>query len=511
MKVRYFIFIALAAGLLSCTKLDEKVYDKIPGDMYPESPEQIAALSVVTYQKLQNMADDGNDADGGWWFLSQEISADGLAAPTRGNDWLDGGKWQVMHRHTWAKVSPDLEGINRMWLLFWTGITTCNQQLDLMNAIPPSPTLDAKKKEVIVVRAFYYYLLIDNFGDAPYLTSSANAPPLPYKKTRSDIYDSLVKDITAALPALKMIDKKYMMTRYSAFALLAKLYLNGPVYKNITDAATQATYWQKASDYCDSVMTGPYSLATNVSDPFKTANENSGEIIFSIPYDEDNFQGFRLHMRTLHYQMNLVFNMPVGPWNGFAINPQFWATYQSTDKRREAYNIWGQQYTPTGVKIQDGETHQDLNINPLLPALDMQPPTYTPYELRTSGARVGKYQIKMGAKENLSNDFPLFRITDFYLMKAEAEIRLGNNGDQWINPIRLRAGVAAWNNAGLDSLLAERGRELYCEGHRRQDLIRYGRWEQSWWEKNAHGPDMRVFPIPKWATDANSHLLEPPQ
>jgi hypothetical protein len=128
-----------------------------------------------------------------------------------------------------------------------------------------------------------------------------------------------------------------------------------------------------------------------------------------------------------------------------------------------------------------------------------------------TGARLGKYEIALGAKENLSNDFPLFRLTDFYLMKAEAEIRLGNNGDNYINPIRTRAGVSTWSGAGLDSLLAERGRELFCEGHRRQDLIRYSKWTQSWWKKDAHAPGLETFPIPKWATDVNSNLLLPPQ
>jgi hypothetical protein len=203
--------------------------------------------------------------------------------------------------------------------------------------------------------------------------------------------------------------------------------------------------------------------------------------------------------------------MTVGPWNGFCIVPTFWDTYQSSDKRRNAYNLYGLQYSAAGPVILDGETHQPLNIDPHVPALYMQPPAFTPTQIRTTGARVGKYEIKMGAKESLSNDFPLFRLTDFYLMKAEAQIRLGNNGDQWINPIRLRAGVAAWSGATLDSLLAERGRELYCEGHRRQDLIRFGVWEQSWWEKAAHGPELRTFPIPKWATDANPNLLLPPQ
>jgi hypothetical protein len=144
------------------------------------------------------------------------------------------------------------------------------------------------------------------------------------------------------------------------------------------------------------------------------------------------------------------------------------------------------------------------------PALQMQAPAFTPTQIRTTGARVGKYEIKMGAKENLSNDFPLFRLTDFYLMKAEVLIRTGQNGDLWVNPIRERAGVSAWSGTTLDQLCAERGRELYCEGHRRQDLIRFGKWEESWWEKEAHGIERRIFPIPKWATDANPNLLVEP-
>ncbi|MBE0641113.1 MAG: RagB/SusD family nutrient uptake outer membrane protein, partial [Bacteroidales bacterium] len=102
---------------------------------------------------------------------------------------------------------------------------------------------------------------------------------------------------------------------------------------------------------------------------------------------------------------------------------------------------------------------------------------------------------------------PLFRISDFYLMKAETEIRQGNSGDEWINPIRQRAGVSAWSGATLEQLLSERGRELYLEGHRRQDLIRFGKWENAWWEKDASTPERRTFPIPKWATDANPNLL----
>ena len=105
MKTRYFFLFAITIALFSCTKLDEKVYDKIPGTLYPENANQVANLSVEAYTKLRPMADDE-----GWWFLAQEISSDELCGPTRGADWYDGGKWVNMYQHTW---SNDDEGVKK--------------------------------------------------------------------------------------------------------------------------------------------------------------------------------------------------------------------------------------------------------------------------------------------------------------------------------------------------------------------------------------------------------------
>lgn len=489
-----------------CTKLDEELYDKIPGDLYPENENQIANLSVEAYAKLKPLVDDE-----GWWFLAQEVSSDEFCGPTRDADWDDGGKWRNVHMHTWTN---DDESVNRMWDRFWQGITTCNQTLDMMRALPDSDEIRAKMDEVMVMRSFYYYLLIDNYGDAPYLTSAANAPDLPYKMKRADIYKNLISTLRNALPSLKPIDNKYLATRNMAFALLAKLYINAEVYTN-----GEISRFDSAGIFCDSLIAGPYNLSTSVTGTFVTNNENEPEIIFSIPYDENNFEGFRLHMRTLHYQHNLKFDMPVGPWNGLAVVPDFFDTYEEGDLRREGYHIFGPQFDTQGNPIIDGETLEPLNIDPYLPVLHMTAADYTPTQIRNTGARVGKYEIKLGAKENLSNDFPLFRLTDIYLMKAEVEIRLNGDGsgDQWIDPIRLRADVDPIPNASLDDLLAERGRELYCEGHRRQDLIRFGKFTNEWWGKgdNQGGisgdPSVEIFPIPKWATDVNPNLLLDPQ
>jgi starch-binding outer membrane protein, SusD/RagB family len=494
MKTKYLFIAAMAIVLAGCTKLDEEVFDKIPSDIYPENDNQIANLSVDAYKRLQNLADDN-----GWWFLAQEVSSDEFCAPTRASDWFDGGKWLDMHTHDW---SNDIEGVNRMWGTFWEGITSSNQILDLLRALEQNESILAKIAEVEVMRSFYYYLLMDNYGDAPYLTT-ANLPSdfQPPKIPREDIYDSIVNTIENNLQHLKPIDNKLLATRYMAFALLAKLYINAEVY-------TGTEQWAKAGQYCDSILAGPYNLANDVRAPFVTNNDNSSEIIFSIPYDEDNFHGFRIHMRTLHYQHNLTFDMPVGPWNGLCVVPTFFDTFEDEDLRKDAWFIYGPQFTSTGLPIIESITGEPLDISPYLPALFMQEGLFTPKEIRTTGARAGKYEIKMGAKENLSNNFPLFRLSDFYLMKAETAIRQGLNGDEWVNPIRERAGVSAWSGTTLDMLLAERGRELWLEGHRRQDLIRYGKWENAWWEKPATDGSKRTFPIPQWAIDTNPNLAK---
>lgn len=478
--------------MYSCVDLTEEVISNIPEELYPEDEAQVASLSVDAYARLRPLVDDE-----GWWFWAQEVSSDEIVFPTRDADWDDGGKWRVIHEHAWTN---DVEGVNRMWGSFWEGVTRSNQVLDMMRKLPQNEQIINKMKEVEVVRSFYYYLLLDNYGSTPYLTTTIGVPEQPLKISREALYDSLTTTVENNLSALKKIDNKYLATRYMGFALLSKLYLNAEVY-------TGTAQWEKAGQYLDSLLAGPYNLETGVTDAFITENDNSSEIIFSIPYDEDDFQGFRIHMRTLHYQSNLTFDMPVGPWNGCSTVKDHFDTYEDTDLRKDAYFLYGPQYDSKGAPITESVIEEPLVLDPFIPALHMDA-TYTPKEIRCSGARVKKYEIKKGAKENLSNDFPLFRITDVYLMKAETEIRLGRSGDAWVNPIRERAGVDDFTGTTLEMLLAERGRELFAEGHRRQDLIRFGKFGDAWWEKAASGPAEETFPIPKWATDTNPNLLD---
>ncbi len=493
-KYILFVFTILVIG---CTDLEEISYERIPESKYPENSGQVAGISLEAYTYFSSLVDDE-----GWWFLAQEVSSDEIVFPTRDSDWDDGGKWRVVHQHTWT---DDVEGVNRMWERFYLATSKCNQIIERMRTLPESPNIEVKIKEVETIRSFFYYLLIDNYGDLPYITVSADAPVNPQKDTREAVFDSLTTFLENALPYLKAIDSKTMATRYMAFGLLAKLYLNAEIYSGTPQ-------WEKAGQYIDSVLAGSYTLNTkgDVTSSFSTNNEDNSENIFTIPYDEDDFKGFRLHMRTLHYQHNLTFDMPVGPWNGGCVMFDHFKTYDSNDLRKSWF-LYGPQYDSKGGAIIESTTNLPLDINPEIPLIRMTSQN-TQVEIKTTGARIAKYEVAKGAKENLSNDFPIFRLSDFYLMKAEVEVRLGRSGDEWINPIRERAGVSTYTNVTLDQILEERGRELFAEGHRRQDLIRFGKFTQSWWAKGdeqggvAGDPSVEVFPIPKWAKDANPNL-----
>ncbi len=494
MKNKFLIPILAALLMTACTNLDTEVYDKIPLEVFPENEAQIAALSNPTYKEMEGLVQDW----GGYW-MAQEITSDEMVAPTRGEHWDDGGKWRVLHTHTWNNTT---EAVNVMWSMFYRGVYQSNFAIDMMKTFAQSDALQVSMAKLRAMRALYYWMLIDNYGDVPLLFTNIDAPEKPFRNKRAQIWQAIVSDLESALPLIPAGGSKTAASKGMAYTLLAKLYLNAEVY-------TGTAQWAKAEQYCDSVIAlNQYVLETDPLGPFITENDASPENIFTIPYDEDNMKGFNLHMRTLHYNHNQTFNMTVGPWNGFAVTEQHFNLYADDDKRK-AYFLYGQQYDAAGLPIKDGTTDEPLILDPHIPFLQMGDES-TEAEKLMSGARVQKFEIKDGCTDNLSNDYPVFRYADVVLMKAEAMIRQGKNGDEYVNQIRQRAGLVATSGVTPDMLLAERGRELFWEAHRRQDLIRYGKFNIEWWQKPASGADRLTFPIPQWAIDANENLTAAP-
>jgi hypothetical protein len=486
-------YIALILLGVSCTKFDEKIYDRIPENEFPENEGQAALRVIPTYKALGNLIDDG-----GWWFWAQEVTSDEVVFPVRNTDWDDGGKWRVLHQHEWDN---NTDAVNTMWSSLYGGIFEANKAIDELLPYAAEPSAQSTLSKLKTLRALYFYLLIDNYGDVPYVTSFFDAPAQPFKENKKVIWEGIVKDLQESIEYLPVNTNKFAVSKGMAFMLLAKLHLNAVTY-------TGTSEWKMAENYCDSIIDlGVYSLESNPLGPFVAANENSPENIFTIPFDEFDLKGFRLHMRTLHYVSDKTFDMTVGPWNGFAVVEDHYKTYENNDLRKTGFLV-GQQYSSTGAElIDEGAAGAKLVLNPYIPAVVLTA-SNTPEEIRMSGARVAKYEIEKGIGENLNNDFPIFRYADVLLMKAECVIRQGGNGDSYVQQIRSRAKASSWSGVTLDMLLEERGREMFCEGHRRQDLIRFDKFTNAWWGKPASSADRKLFPIPQWAIDANPNLAK---
>ncbi len=486
--MKKFLLLFILVSSFSCTNLEENIYDRIPESEFPENPNQAALNVIPTYKELADLIDDA-----GWWYWAQEISSDEIVFPTRLTDWEDGGKWRVLHTHEWTN---NIDAVNSMWSNLYDGVTEANRALDNLEGFN-EPTTVAKLK---TLRAFYYYLILDNYGNVPLVTSFAKAEAQPKKTDRKVVFDFIVKDLKESVGLLPLNSQKYAVSKGMAYMLLAKLMLNSEVY-------TGTARWAETEAYCDSIISsGVYALESEALGPFKTNNDASIENIFTIPFDEINLKGFRLHMRTLHYLSNQTYDMTVGTWNGFAATEDHYNTFADNDARKKGF-IVGPQFDSKGKVLFDLTAGANLDLNPRIPKLILDA-SFSFKEIRMSGARIGKYEIKKGAMENLSNDFPLFRYADVLLMKSEALVRQGKNGDEYVNQIRQRAGVDKFNNVTLTELLAERGREMFCEGHRRQDLIRFGKFTDARWEKPVSDAKRKIFPIPQWAIDANPNLAE---
>jgi len=482
----------------ACTDLDTTNSEYLTGEQYPETTEQALNLATPVFAKTQAMLDGG-----GWWF-AQELTTDEAVCPTRGADWDDSGKWRALSRHTWG---PKTEAIVNLYNMIYSAIPQANYAIETLT---PASTTNARVAKVLaqvkVSRAFYYYLAIDNFGDVAFPTTFSGADEFPSKTPRAEVFAAIVKDVednVALLP--KQGDEGIVrsdITQGMGYTLLAKLYLNAKVY-------TGTAMWEKAIAACDKVLALGYSLEDNPLTPFATQNENCKENIYTIPFDQDTYKGFNLHMRTLIDLSQQTFNMSTAPWNGFATLEAHYNSFPAGDKRLAGILI-GQQRTKAGDIIQDPKSgNANLIFTANIPNLQMSLGQNTQEQIRMAGARPVKWEIAPGAKDNLSNDFPIFRLADVKLMKAEALVWLNGAGagDALVNEIKGRAGITKTSGYNLNDILAERGREMMWEGHRRQDLIRNGKFENVWWEKSDTDPNHRLFPLPQTAINANQNLL----
>ncbi|RMZ50381.1 RagB/SusD family nutrient uptake outer membrane protein [Flavobacteriaceae bacterium PRS1] len=499
MKINKFyqkaIGFALISIMASCN-LDEEIFTEILSSEFGKSNEEVNAMVGAAYSSY-----------GGWIggpWVAQEISSDIGIVPTRGTDWAENGQWARLHEHDFQ---PDDFYAGGAWNTLYTGINNVNRIIYQLEGTGTEAALQTIK-ELKVLRALNYYYLMDIYGNVPLVTSFADADENPATNSRSEIFSFVVSEVEGVindLPTTVGGSSYGKINKWTAHALLAKVYLNAEVFNGSAE-------WAKAIQNADVIIdSGNYNLTSNFFDNFSIDNESSSENIFVLVYDKVFSGGMNLAVRSLHYSSQQTYNFTTQPWNGFSSMEAFYNSFDPTDVRLGSF-VEGPQYDSSGAVLLDNQAEPS---DPNGPPIDFTPQIRDVRDaLRQDGVRIGKFELEMGGNPAaMSNDFPLFRLGDIILTKAEAELRLGNAGTALIlvNMIRERAGVTPFTSLTLADLLSERGRETAFEAYRRQDQIRFGTFNDAWEFKPADpSTHINIFPVSRSNMEANPSLTQNP-
>lgn len=496
--IKSIFFVGTMVLGVSCTNLDEEVLDGVVISNTGGGTINTASLLTSAYEGLRGFQTQGQ------MFALDEMSGDALVGPTRGGDWDDNATWRQIHVHTWA---PDHNEVRNAWNALLSQVYNCN--LVIENGSGSEVT------QARFLRAFYYYNVIDLFGQVPYREAGSALTDDPKVWSRAEATEFVISELEAiasSLPARTANDAS-IANADAAHFLLAKLYLNKGVF-TAADAAGPYTFaaadMTKVVQNVDAISS---SLSSDYWDNFKPANNTSPEILFS----SKNIQGGAGGGIQYHWRMGMHYNQTPDGWNGFAIVSEYYNKFNSNDRRIKNADSGiissfgnpvgmqvGQMYKPGGLVAL-----KDRNGNPLVytPAVTLITSGAT---LETAGIRMEKYipdAANLGAP---NNDFVFMRYSDALLMKAEAILRGGSGSIGTImTDIAARSGQAA-SPATLDGVYLERGKELWLEGWRRNDMVRFGTFLAAR-ELKPYVSDSRyvLFPIPSDAL-FNPNLTQNP-
>lgn len=491
----------LSAALLlgACTDLSEEVYSDIQKKDFFTSEESLRIYAARAYNMLQAYGSEQS-----LWTLNIQ-TGDELAAPKNCvNDWVD-PRYAELQRHTYT---PSNKLVRMGWDYCFDGIAACN---DVLHEIENnSLEFDGKAKilaEVRILRDYFYMLAIDGWGNVPF-SVDASDKNYPEQKDRKFVFSFIEKEILDNIGALEEVPSAANyghVTQGMAYTLLAKMYLNAEKWIGTAK-------WAEAEQACLAVMNpGHYRIEPDYSSNFAVHNEASRENIFVIPYStvytQSDHNDFVIFILTLNQQLCKLYNIPAAGWDGFIAQPDFFASYDEADTRRAKTWLYGE------FSGSDGP----FTIVPEVPE-----EAYANGRTLNTGAPVGKWEYQTDGllksdQTSMDNDFAVFRYADVVLMYAEACMRQNKAADAVahadLQAIRTRAGLAPFTAATLteENLLAERGHELAIEGWRRQDLIRFGKYNGTWWCKPSASPAYtELYPIPRERLGANPNLKQNP-
>ncbi|RUA28803.1 MAG: RagB/SusD family nutrient uptake outer membrane protein [Bacteroidetes bacterium] len=518
----YILFAILSISAFSCTDLeveeiDSEVVDQDFSNVNVESRLDGLYNSFGGFMIYQDNT-----------YALMEVTADAQLIPTRGTDWGDGGVWRQLHQHTWTSRHPQIlnswNGLN--------GLTFGANQILLSN---PDPQQEAEAR---FIRALARIMILDLWGKVPDRDPSlpVDSNPIVYERgeeaehtiaeliglIEEDLADTHINNLPSTGPGAAAEDLR-RASKAAALHLRAKFYLNKHILLNgagnnsAANPSPESADLQQVVEDVDQISAEGYSLQSDYFGIFESPHTSTESIYLITGGDGANPR----IANTLHYNHNFVLNG--GGWNGFATTSEFYSLFEgpedtnapeSGQEIRRGYvpnddlgrgMLYGQQYDNNGNAL---ETRGGA---PLFFTREM------PEELTGHGEATGIRLIKYpplynedgGPGGGPANQI-FFRYADAVLMKAEALFRIGNSGEALniINNLRDLRGATPLASLSEDDIIDERGRELYIEFWRRQDLIRFGKFLEPWLYKPQSEDYRLLFPIPITAVSTNPNLTQ---
>ena len=401
------------------------------------------------------------------------------------------------------------------------------------------------RAEARYLRALSYWVGLDFFGSIPLVTEAdrIGGPP-PKQVARDSMYRYVVSELKAIVDSLPTPNGAVTYGRATPAAanmLLAELYLNAQVYAGTADYASALT---AASDVITSNL---FTLESNYRHNFTSDNQTSTEVVFAAIQDGNHTQTwggmtFLIHGGCGGSMQASWFGVDYC-WGGYRVKQQARRWFSAGDARGSfIYDSIAAVDSTTAQRARDSLTiGADTLGDPGHPSSKKHWTTID-HSVRDSVIDIGSFNYGVagpkftnktsadsaGSQTGLvDTDFPVFRLGEAYLIYAEAAVRTGTNvaqGVTYFNLLRQRAfGDASHDitvgQLTLDTILAERGRELLFEARRRTDLIRFGlftggtyRWA---WKGNQPGgtatlPKYDLYAIPLNELSANPNLKQNP-
>lgn len=495
----------------------------------------IAGLTKLYFNFVSNETTDLQVSDAGaselvraFWIV-QEVTSDACKCAWENDAWV-----RAMNTNTWSDADND--ATYAVYVRTLQGIAYTNEYLrqtasDRLSDRGVSSELAAKiqgfRAEARFLRAYFYWMALDVFGDVPFTTENSpfGGGVNPKQASRKDVFDYCISELTALaaddspMPAARSNYPR--ADKGAVLGLLARMYLNAEVY-------TGTPMWQEAKDACEDIFTMGYSLCPEYADLFRGDNgENPkalNEVLFGISYDAEQTQSYGgtsyltlAAIAATDVSSTQMINGVNNGWGGIRVpyeyvekyfnvrNADYSAgTYDVNDKRGGMFYIKGRSESMDGALYVFLNGWSCLKFNNIPHNMDQD-----------------SYLATAASKAYSDIDFPMIRLGEIYLIYAEACMNLGqaNTALPKVQDLAARAGVTAPTSITQEWLIEERARELMWEGHRRTDLIRYGKFTSSsflWTYKggsfSGQGFDdhMKIFAIPASELASNPELHQNP-